>query len=548
MELLKIEDLTFSYPLAEHPALSDVSCSVLRGEFVLLCGATGSAKTTLLRLIKRELSPKGERSGRILLDGMDIGTLSVLDSARTVGFVTQRPEEQIVTDKVWHELAFGLENLGLPPAQIALRVAETASFFGIEDWFERETSSLSGGEKQLLNLAAVTAMHPKLLLLDEPTSQLDPISAAAFLEAVKKLNREQSITVLMSEHRLEESIPLCDRLMVMEAGRVTHLDIPTRVIAEMEQTHPLLCAMPTASRLARALGETACVPLTVREGRAWLAEKKFCFADRESEEIVDRSAVPVALEVRDVFFRYDRHAPDVLRGATLNVRRGESFCLLGGNGTGKSTLLKIAAGLLTPYSGQVRLFGKPIKKYSPKELYGGAVAMLPQDVQTLFLHNTVKEELAEVGDALSGLPFDVSAFENRHPYDLSGGEQQLVALAKVLAQKPRLLLLDEPTKGIDASGKRALCKIIKKLTAQGMTVLTVTHDVEFAALCADRCALFFRGEALAAAPVYTFFSQTDFYTTAAARITRGFCKGAITVEDALLLCVEERRGEATAEC
>lgn len=540
MEILTIENLSFCYPMASKPSLSGASFSLLKGELVLLCGATGSGKSTLLRLMKRELSPRGERTGRILLDGVDTEKLSVSESARSIGFVMQRPEEQIVTDKVWHELAFGLENLGMPPSQIAMRVAEIASFFGIEEWFERDTASLSGGEKQLLNLAAVTAMQPKLLLLDEPTAQLDPIAATSFLEAVRKLNRELSITVLMSEHRLEEAMPICDRLMVMAEGRVTHQDTPARVIANMDDAHPLLCAMPAAARLSRMLGERERIPLTVREGREWLQERQFAFSE-QSVPSADTSSPSLALEIRSVFCRYEKNAPDVLRGATLAVREGESFCILGGNGTGKSTLLRVAAGLLSAYSGRVRLFGKDIKKYSAKELYGGTVAMLPQDVQTLFLYNTVREELAELGEAMPALPFDVSAFLDRNPYDLSGGEQQLVALSKVLFREPRLLLLDEPTKGIDALGKRVLARIILELKGRGVTVLTVTHDVEFAALCADRCALFFRGEALAVASMREFFSENNFYTTAISRITRGFCRGAATVEDACLLHAQARK-------
>ena len=612
MELLTIENLSFTYPLCSTPAVTDVSFSVKKGEFVSICGATGSGKSTLLRLLKRELAPLGERSGQVYLDGTSQEALSADQAARSIGFVMQRPEHQLVTDKVWHELAFGLENMGTPQSVIARRIAEMASYFGIEDWFEKNVTELSDGQKQLLNLAAVMIMNPKILILDEPTAQLDPIAASDFIATLRKLNRELSLTILIVEHRLEEVIPISDRLLVMEKGRLLAYDEPRAVIEGLKEKPELLCAMPAAARLYHAVQGTGECPLDISEGRAYI-QANFGNQIRRLPDKVDGSGKPgavgivtesgkpgavgivaesgksgavgsaaeseksgaagsavgiaaesgrtktgenaiqtgrigraaksdkTALELENVYFRYGKHLPDVLHGLNLKVYENEIFCLLGGNGSGKSTTLSASAGLLKPYSGKVRVFGKRLKEYKNQSLYRECLTMLPQDVQTVFLKNTVREELEEAKAEVSMLPFDITCLYEKHPYDLSGGEQQLVALAKVLATKPKLLLLDEPTKGLDAHAKLGFIRIMKELKAKGMTIVAVTHDVEFAALCADRCALFFRGNVVSDGVPADFFSENHFYTTSAYRMAGDYYDRAVTIEEVAALCRLNRK-------
>lgn len=541
MEIIKVENLSFTYPGADAPTLRDVGFSVESGDFVALIGATGSGKSTLMRLLKRELAPLGARAGRICFDGTPVEALTDADSACRIGYVMQRPEQQIVTDKVWHELAFALENMGLPQGVIRRRVAEMASYFGISDWFERDVSELSGGQKQLLNLAAVMVGQPDVLLLDEPTSQLDPIAAGDFLNTVRKLNRDMGLTVLLIEHRLEEALPMADRVLVLEGGRLI-LNAPPRAACAQLRAHPvLLDAMPGAVRLFHALHARDDCPITVREGRRFLRAHWQNAVRRLEERPLARPEAP-ALEFRSVYFRYGRECPDVLRGLNLSVRAGEIFCFLGANGSGKSTFLKLAAGLSRPYSGSIRVFGKKLREYKGQSLYRACVSMLPQDAQTVFLKSSVREELRECGADPAALPYDLDHLMERHPYDLSGGEQQLVALAKVLATKPRLLLLDEPTKGVDAHAQRAVLEILRALKAQGVAVLVVTHDVEFAASCADRCALFFRGEIVSEDAPGRFFDENSFYTTSANRICRGWYEGVATVEDAAALCARNGGG------
>jgi len=540
MALLAVKNLTFTYPNCSKPAIEGVSLTVEKGEFLAVCGPTGCGKSTLLRLMKRELAPLGDLSGEITVDGVAQSTMTERDAAARVGYVMQKPEHQIVTDKVWHELAFGLENMGLPQPAIARRVAEMAAYFGIEDWFDKDVSTLSGGQKQLLNLASVMVMQPELLILDEPTAQLDPIAASEFIATVRKINRELGLTVIITEHRLEEVIPACDRLLVLRDGRVLDCDTPRAVVSRLADLPELLCFMPAAARLFRAVDGNGECPLDVREGRAFI-EAQGVSARMPDEATLDESAPP-ALTFRDVYFRYERNAPDVLAGMSFTVREGEICCILGGNGSGKSTTLSGAAALNKAYSGEVRVFGKKLREYKNQSLYRNCLTLLPQDVQSVFLCSTVREELAECGASAELLPIDFTPLMDKHPYDLSGGEQQLVALAKVLATQPRLLLLDEPTKGVDAAAKSRLIGVLKALKAKGMTLVIVTHDVEFAAECADRCCFVFRGQIVSEGTPRACFSQNSFYTTAVSRMTRGLLDGAVTVEDAATLL----RGEAGA--
>ena len=535
MEILNVKGLNFTYPQCGNKALDDITFSVSRGEFIVLCGATGSGKTTLLRMLKRELTPLGEKEGVIEYNGKNIDELDERTSASAIGFVMQRPEQQIVTDKVWHELAFGLENLGFKRDEIARRTAEVASYFGMSEWYEKNTEELSGGQKQLLNLASILAVHPDIIILDEPSSQLDPIAASEFIAALKRLNREFSITIIISEHRLEELVPVCDRLMVMDKGKVVYFDEPKKAAPYIKELPQVQLGMPSAARLYYKLENGSESPLTIREGKDYiefnyknevrsLPQRKYGHSDEK------------ALEFKDVSFKYSRDSRDILKGLDLTVYKGELFSVLGGNGAGKTTFLKAAADLLKIYNGQIRIFGKKTKEYKNRSLYKNCLAMLPQDVQTVFLKNTVREELDDSGTDIKSLPFDLSYLLEKHPYDLSGGEQQLLALAKVLAANPHLLLLDEPTKGLDAAAKQKISGVLHDLKEKNVTVVSVTHDVEFAAMSSDRCAMFFNGRIAASGTPDEFFSENTFYTTAISRITRGVYDKIVTLEDAVEIC------------
>lgn len=531
MELFEIKNLTYKYPESRKEALDDISFEIEKGSFNVICGATGSGKTTLLRMLKNELRPVGDFTGEIYYKGRSIHELTARESASKIGFVLQNPEEQIVTDKVWHELAFGPENIGLDKEHIRRMVAETASYFGIEDWFERSVNTLSGGEKQLLNLAAVMTLSPEVLILDEPTAQLDPIAASDFISTINKLNKDLGLTIIMTEHRLEEVISCSDKLLIMEEGRILAYGNTKEVIKEVKTNSRIIEGMPAAVQIVCNLQLNEEIPLNVREGRRLLENN---YSDKLKNVVVEtyskKISNPPVLEVEKISFRYERDAQDIIKNLSFNVFEGEILCVLGGNGAGKSTTLLQIAGLLKPYEGKIKINGRKLKDYKGQELYRGIVGLLPQDVKALFIEYTVREELKEVNCDVEKLPFDISGLLDKHPYDLSGGEQQLVGLAKVLSTNPKLLLMDEPTKGLDAHTKSIIIDVMNVLKQKGVTIVCVTHDIEFAAKCADRCALLFRGEMTSIGTTNDFFGSMKYYTTAVNKMTKGLSENIITVE------------------
>ncbi|MCR5729984.1 MAG: ATP-binding cassette domain-containing protein, partial [Ruminococcus sp.] len=408
-------------------------------------------------------------------------------------------------------------------------------YFGIGPWYDKSVSVLSGGQKQLLNLAAVLVMQPELLILDEPTAQLDPIAAADFIATLKRLNQDFGLTIIIAEHRLEELVPICDRLLVMDNGRLIANDSPKKVIRQLKNRSDFLICMPSAARIYAELSDDDDCPLTVRDG-GYFIRANYLNDISNIDTAEKNTSTENALEFKDVYFRYEKNGRDILNGLDMTVKMGEVYCILGGNGSGKTTTLNVSSGLVKAYSGNVRIFGKKIKDYKNRSLYNKCLAMLPQDVQTVFLRNTVREEFEDSGTDINKLPFEAAHLFDKHPYDLSGGEQQLVALAKILAAEPKLLLLDEPTKGLDAAAKKKIIEVIRSLSEGGMTIVIVTHDVEFAALCSDRCAMFFNGKIVSSGSPEKFFSENNFYTTAASRMTRGYYENAVTVESVIELC------------
>ena len=540
MAVFEISNLSFSYPEQEKKAIMDLTLRVEAGEFFVLCGPSGCGKSTLLRQLKTVLAPHGRRSGEIFFDGRPLDSLSQREQTETIGFVQQSCDNQIVTDKVWHELAFGLESLGYDTPTIRRRVAEMASFFGIQTWFYKSVAELSGGQKQLLNLAAVMVLQPKVLILDEPTSQLDPIAASDFLSTLGKINRELGTTILLTEHRLEEAFSLASRVAVMDGGRLLSTGSPAEVGAELKNRgNAMFLAMPAAMRIWSAADSKAPCPVSVCDGRNWL------LSYTKTHELKNIPEPPkpapkgeIAAKAHELWFRYEKDAPDIVKGLSLELHKGEFLALLGGNGTGKTTSMKLLAGLQKPYRGELTITG--------------SAGMLPQNPQALFVKSTVHEDLLEIlpkaerkTQRLAQVVqlCDLTALLDRHPYDLSGGEQQRAALAKILLLNPEILLLDEPTKGLDAEFKQVFGRILKTLQASGVAILMVSHDIEFCAKYAGRCALFFDGNIVTEAEPRTFFSGNSFYTTSANRIARDVLPEAVTPEDVIAAC----GGEAEAE-
>ena len=544
MQTFTITDLSFTYPTESVPALQNVSLSIEAGSFTVLCGRSGCGKSTLLRQLKPILQPHGTQTGTILLEGKSLSSLSQREQSARIGFVLQNLDAQLVTDKVWHELAFGLESLGLSTPVIRRRVAEIASFFGIQNWFYKPVCELSGGQKQLVNLASVMALEPSVLLLDEPTSQLDPIAATDFLSTLGRINRELGTTIILSEHRLEDALALSTNVVFLERGRILDTGTASEVGSRLKAAgSDMFSAMPVPMRIYAGVPNDLLCPVTVAQGRQWLE----AFSETHPLCPVPPAAPsekregPAAVELDEAFFRYDKQSPDVVKALTLRAYPGELLAILGGNGTGKSTTMGLISGIHRAYRGKISVLGT-----APQEV-SGKIALLPQDPQTLFVKNTVIEDLLSVLDdaprdrrkalALEKARLcELTELLERHPYDLSGGEQQRAALCKVLLREPEVLLLDEPTKGLDAEFKRVFARIIRRLCARGVCVIMVSHDAEFCASYASRCAMFFDGAIVAEGTPREFFSSGSFYTTSASRMARGLLPGAITPEDVIAAC------------
>lgn len=560
MEILRVDGLKFSYPNQLKKALNNINFSIDEGDFVLICGESGCGKSTLLRHLKPELSPHGQVSGDIYYYSQKINDYSSKQIASEIGYVLQNPDSQIVTDKVWHELAFGLENMGLDTQSIRLRVAEMASFFGIQGWFRKNVNDLSGGQKQLLNLASIMAMQPKILILDEPTSQLDPIAAKDFIDTLVRINKELSTTIIMTEHNLEDIYSVCDKVIVMEDGKVICNDTNYKVadILSGDKNHKMFKSLPTPSKIYNQLnGYLECAsksPLTVKDCRQWLNDSMdevtiTKLDDTETEINIDEKDREIAIELKDVYFQYNKISEPTIRDLSFKVYKGEIYSILGGNGTGKSTTLSLVARQRKPQRGKIFINNIEIKKYNNKSLYENNLALLPQNPQSLFVFETVREDLEEVlilknkdreyidkeVKRVSKL-LDIEHLLEHHPYDLSGGELQRAGMAKVMLLNPKIILLDEPTKGLDAYCKEEIGKMLMKLRDMGVTIVVVSHDIEFSARYSDRCAMFFDGSIVSEGTPKEFFLGNNFYTTVSNRIARNIFEDTLIYEDVVSLC------------
>lgn len=536
MELFAIQNLTFTYPEQEVPVLRNVSMELHQGDFVVLAGSSGCGKSTMLRQLKTVLAPHGAKEGVILYNGQPLDQVDNQTQAAKIGFVLQDPDSQIVTDKVWHELAFGLESLGVDNTTIRGRVAEMASFFGIQTWFHMEVTQLSGGQKQLLNLASIMVLQPDILILDEPTSQLDPIAATDFLQTLGRINRELGTTILICEHRLEDVIPMANRLLIMDRGELIADSDPVGTFEILRnRKHSMLHSMPTPMRIWSSLNWNSPCPLTVSDGRSqlswWAEDHDLRLVPEQAGQLPNKEP---CITLDEVWFRYEKESPDILKGVSMKAYPGELVCILGGNGTGKSTTLSILSGIRRPYRGKRICNAKK-------------VTALPQNPQMLLVKKNVREELLSVfpGKKLEDVAPRIEEMVSlcrleglldRHPFDLSGGEQQRTALAKVLLQEPEVLLLDEPTKGVDNDFKLTFAQIVKELTARGVCIIMVSHDVEFCASYADRCGLFFDGSIVTMDAPQPFFAGKSFYTTSANRMARHLLPNAVTAEDVIAAC------------
>jgi energy-coupling factor transport system ATP-binding protein len=548
MAFIELNHVSFTYPSADKAAIHDFTLSIEKGQFVVLFGSSGSGKSTVLRLLKKEIQPHGVLKGEMMINGHSLAQDGMPSSQ--VGFVFQDPENQVVADDVLHEVVFGLENMGVMTNEMRSRVAEMVHFFGAESLLHRKTHELSGGMKQQINLASVLLMQPDILLLDEPTAQLDPVSAREFLDMLVRLNEEFGMTIILAEHRLDDVFTIADKIVLLKDGKCIAEGEPKQVIETIWDSpeRPFIPNIPALYLSTSTKENRRDIPLSVKEGRNWVQELNLIGQSKENrvhKEIQDKKL----LEVKDLLFQYRKEGAAVLNELDFTLNKGEIYALLGGNGSGKSTLLKILVGILKPINGKINLLDKPLKAWKTLEI-AKKVGYLPQNPKIFFVQDTVEKEIhetmqkwsiinqTEVNNLLHRL--GISHLLQSHPYDLSGGELQKAALACVLLRKPDILLLDEPTKGLDPISKDSFSKILQNLQEEGLTVVMSTHDIEFAAQNATKCGMMFQGNITSENAPKEFFKGNYFYTTMVQRLFRHLSdKEIVTLEEAISLCKSE---------
>ncbi len=547
MDIFEIKNLTFTYPGRQTPALKNIDIKVKKGEFLLLAGPSGGGKTTLLSHLKTALTPYGERTGEIFFEGNPLDKTDLKIQSEKIGYVLQNPDRQIVSGNVLDELCFGPENLGISQEDMRRQIAETVYFFGMEKWLHRDVNTLSGGQKQLVNLASVMVTRPRVLLLDEPTAALDPIAAGNFLSAIERINRQFSVTVIISEHRTGPIMPVADRVMVMSDGKIVYAGPPREAVEEsaFEKAGSAWLIPRPAKIFIEAEDlipgfENCTIPLDIKNGKIWLEKTAEIYNFKPSDpKIVPTPSADseTAVKLKDVWFRYKKENPDILKGLNLDIPKGKILSILGGNGTGKSTLLKVICDICRPYQGKVALHT------------GGKCAYLPSEAGLIMGQDTVMQELKASGessekiDEISRL-CELEGLPESHPYDISVGQRQFLGLAKILLSGADILLLDEITRGMDGSLKEKLGHIFRQICISGKTVVMVSHDVEFCAEYSDLIAMFFDGETSIPKTPGQFFGSNNYYTTSARLIAGEVFPGAVTTEQVAELCRENLKNYA----
>ena len=540
MAIIQIKDFSFSYVEESKKALDHINIEIEEGSFNVLCGLTGSGKTTLLNQLKPQVRPNGKRSGEILYEGIALERVNEEKIVQEIGLVFQDPEMQMVTEQVIHELAFALENMEYPASEMQKRIGEMVSFFGFSHLLYKSVEELSGGEKQIVNLAAVLVLRPKVLILDEPLAQLDPVMAENFLHMLRRINEEMGMTIILSEHRFELLLGMADQVIILEKGKIKFKGNSREICNKIYEDEVFRCFVPSISRLYLRY-ENQCVPLTVKEAKRWAKQYKWEIRDNLEDNIdLEQQEHEVLFACKDIYFSYHRNEEEILKHISFEIRQGDYTILVGANGCGKSTLLKVIAGIYQPQRGKMFLQGKSLKKYGQRA-WAGFIGYLAQNPKLYFNEETVekviesgKRSLDQVDEAYIRELLEMFRLQDKlvsHPYDLSGGEQQRLALILVLMKKPRLLLLDEPTKGMDPYNKTILAEHLKKLHQDGITILMVTHDLEFAAQYGKQGMMLFDGDLTGNMPMKQLLSENFFYTTPISKVMRSIVEQPIICEE-----------------
>ncbi|MGF2385394.1 ABC transporter ATP-binding protein [Lentilactobacillus otakiensis] len=543
-ELIKVDHLTFTYPDQTTPVIDGVNLVINCGDFVVLAGATGSGKTTLINHFKKELVPNGQRQGKVLIHQQPISDLSKLESAKTVGYVGQNPATQPIMPTVVDELAFALENVGESSAEIERRIAELANYLGLDQLLHQPIEALSGGQLQLVNLASVLILRPEVILLDEPTAQLDPLSTQHFFEVLARIHDELGMTIVLTEHNLGSVLALANRLVLLQNHQIDYDGQPRFGLTKMADDSKLKYFVPQVSQIF--LGTDSYLdnlPISVAEGQAAIRDWKLRFnGDLEQNEQTDLTAS--ILTATDLTFSFD-HQQNVIDHLDLDLKAGDWLSIVGKNGSGKSTLLSILAGLRVPQHGKAKYDGQVVWKMATLKR-NQRISFLSQTPTLQFGASTVGEELTRQAQALQ-LDFpdkqvkmmidrlNLTSVINQSPFDLSGGQQQLLGIALALMAEPDLLILDEPTKGLDPYTKHFLGRLLHEINANGTTILVASHDMAFCATYSKHCAFMFDGHLNTVLPTRAFFADNFFFTTPVNRLLRNQVPQAILPRDVKLV-------------
>ena len=604
MALIEFKDFSFSYlnsdgSESQSKSLDSINLEIDYGDFVLLCGPSGCGKTTLLTNLKKELMPAGRRSGEIKFNGTRIQDLDDLSSACDIGYLFQNPDSQIVTDTVIQEIAFPLENIGLPTEEIRNRISEIVAFFGINDILHKNVNELSGGQKQLVNLCSLLVLRPEVLLLDEPMSQLDPIASYEFLSIVRRLNEEFSITVVMSEHKADSIFPFIDKAVFLKKGKIEFVDNAHNICSEVIDDEIFENYLPVVTKIYNSLSVKypslikLNTPLSIREGRRCLntihddlikisdgainsdnssstnthhTSKKY--HSEEKSGILDKISFSrnkdALIRMKGIYFAYEKENL-ILKNVDFDLNDGDFVSLIGGNGVGKSTFLQLLVGILKPIKGKLKyrkgvrlayVHQNPMIHFSKdnvreeflesiieSNLLDGSDVDFSKEIYENLLKLS-KEEFIE-SDVLNSLKFDSIGFKfkdlieffgiseliDKHPYDCSGGEQQKIVIVKALLQNTDVLVLDEPTKGLDPISSKALAEILNSLRDNGLTILMTSHDLDFVANNCKRCLMLFDKDIQIDDNPKVIFAENNFYTTFVNRMVKDYVPEIVTLDD-----------------
>lgn len=524
MEIIKAQNASYWYPDAKKPALCDIDLSINEGEFVLIVGSSGCGKSTLLRMFNRIVPDYygGKLKGSVILNNKNIREYNKKDIVRKVGMVYQHPEKQIVMQDVEREIAFGLENLNTSLEKMRRNAAEVISFLNLGSIRDKSTQEISGGEKQRIAIASVIAMDPDIMLFDEPTSQLDPIASEEVLSFIKRLNRDTGKTVILVEQRLDRCFDMADRIIFMENGKIIDQGTPDNIPESINQRY----FIPSITYLFKQAGYKS-TPVNVKQGRDLIKNMNF-----HGQKAVEYKFDTDIINVRKLNFAYEKNKR-LLKNINLSIKKGEIMAVIGENGAGKSTLFKIIAGLIEGYTGKVSISGKDIAEFNRVERIN-TIGYLSQNPNDYLGRDTVFDEVAytlrnidafeggKVEDMLQ--KFDLASLRDRNPRDLSGGEKQRLAVACTLVSDPEILILDEPTRGLDSVNKEKLGKILTDLSETGKTIVLITHDSDFAGDYAHRVTMIFNGEITATGKTDDMLYDAIYYSTQISRLFKNKCK------------------------